>query len=56
LLHELRDRGMQHMRGLDGLSGLNLDDSHLAITAAALEPLVSLPHLAGQNLPIHAGA
>jgi len=39
------DRGMQQMRGLDGLSGLNLDDSHLAIPAAALEPLVSLPHL-----------
>jgi Leucine Rich Repeat (LRR) protein len=39
------DRGMQYMRGLDGLSGLNLDDSHLAITAAALDPLVSLPHL-----------
>jgi Leucine Rich repeat len=40
------DRGMQHLRGLDGLSGLNLDDHHLGITAAALEPLVSLPHLA----------
>lgn len=39
------DRGMQHLRGLDGLFGLNLDDSHLAITAAALEPLVSLPNL-----------
>jgi hypothetical protein len=36
---------MQHMRGLDGLFGLNLDDSHLAITAAALEPLISLPNL-----------
>jgi len=40
------DRGLQHMRGLDGLSALNMDDSQLAITAAALEPLVSLPHLA----------
>src|SRR5262249_29717362 len=39
------DRGMQHMRGLDGLFGLNLDNSQLAITAAALEPLVSLPNL-----------
>lgn len=39
------DRGMQHLRGLDGLFGLDLDDSHLAITAAALEPLVSLPNL-----------
>ena len=39
------DRGMQHIRGLDGLFGLNLDDRNLAIGAAALEPLVSLPHL-----------
>jgi Leucine Rich repeat len=39
------DRGMQHVRGLDGLFGLNLDDRHLSITAAALEPLVSLPNL-----------
>jgi hypothetical protein len=39
------DRGMQQMRGLDGLFGLNLDDSHFAITVAALEPLVSLPNL-----------
>jgi hypothetical protein len=36
---------MQQMRGLDGLAGLNLDDSHLGITAAALAPLVSLPNL-----------
>ncbi|HYN10477.1 MAG TPA: hypothetical protein VES67_24020 [Vicinamibacterales bacterium] len=39
------DRGMQHIRGLDGLFALNLDDRHLAITRAALEPLVSLPNL-----------
>jgi len=39
------DRGMQHMRGLDGLFGLNVADGRLAITAAALEPLVSLPNL-----------
>ena len=39
------DRGMQHVRGLDGLFGLNVDDRHLAITARALEPLISLPHL-----------
>jgi Leucine Rich repeat len=39
------DRGMQHMRGLDGLFGLNLDDSNLAISAAAMIPLVSLPNL-----------
>lgn len=40
------DRGMRHLGGLDGLAGLNLDDRDLAITAAALEPLVALPHLA----------
>ena len=39
------DRGMAHLRGLDGLFGLNLDDRNLAITAAAMEPLVSLPNL-----------
>ena len=39
------DRGMQHIHGLDGLFGLNLDDRNLAIGAAALEPLISLPHL-----------
>ena len=39
------DAGMQQMRGLDGLAGLNIDDSDLAITAAALAPLVSLPNL-----------
>lgn len=39
------DRGMRSMRGLDGLFSLDMDDSKLAITAAALAPLVSLPHL-----------
>ena len=39
------DRGVAHLRGLDGLFGLNLDDSHLALTSAALAPLVSLPNL-----------
>ncbi len=39
------DRGIQHLRGLDGLFGLDLDDSRLGITAAGLEPLVDLPHL-----------
>jgi len=37
---------MRHLRGLDGLFGLDIDDSHLAITAAGLEPLISLAHLA----------
>jgi len=39
------DRGMEQLRGLDGLFDLNLDDSRLAITAAAMLPLVSLPRL-----------
>jgi hypothetical protein len=39
------DRGMRHLRGLDGLFGLNIDDARLAITAAALESLVLLPNL-----------
>jgi len=39
------DRGMQHLRGLEGLFSLNVDDARLGITAAALEPLVSLPRL-----------
>ncbi len=39
------DRGMQHLRGLDGLFSLNLDAGELGITAAAMEPLISLPTL-----------
>lgn len=39
------DRGMQHLRGLDGLFALNIDSSELGITAAGLAPLVSLPNL-----------
>ena len=41
----ITDRGLAALVGLDGLFGLNVDDSHLAITSAGLEPLVSLPHL-----------
>lgn len=40
------DSGMRHLRGLDGLFSLDIDDSRLAITAAGLEPLIALPHLA----------
>jgi hypothetical protein len=36
---------MTHMRGLDGIFGLNLDAAELGITAAALAPLVSLANL-----------
>ena len=39
------DAGMRHLRGLDGLFGLNIDDQKLSITAAALPPLASLPNL-----------
>ena len=41
----ITDRGLAALVGLDGLFGLNVDDSHLAITSAGLGPLVSLPHL-----------
>jgi hypothetical protein len=44
------DCGMRHLRGLDGLFSLDIDDRHLAITAAGLEPLVSLPHLGALNV------
>jgi hypothetical protein len=40
------DAGMEHLRGLDGLFGLDIDDSHLALTARGLAPLISLPRLA----------
>ncbi len=40
------DRGIDHLRGLDGLFALNLDDARLALTAACLESLRELPHLA----------
>jgi len=40
------DTGMAALRALDGLFSLNIDDQRLAITAAALEPLIDLPHLA----------
>ena len=36
---------MLQLRGLDGLFSLNIDDRSLAITAAAMEPIASLPHL-----------
>ncbi len=40
------DAGMRHLRGLDGLFGLDIADSHLRITSAGLDPLISLAHLA----------
>ncbi len=39
------DAGMQHLRGLDGLFSLDIDNSDLAITAAGIEPLAALAHL-----------
>jgi hypothetical protein len=40
------DRGLEHLRGLDGLFALNLDDARLALTAACLGALRDLPRLA----------
>jgi hypothetical protein len=40
------DAGMRHLRGLDGLMSLDIPGSNHAMTAAGLEPLISLPHLA----------
>ena len=40
------DEGIRHLRGLDGLFSLDIGDSRLAITAAAMEPLTALTHLA----------
>jgi hypothetical protein len=40
------DTGMSHLRGLDGLFSLDIAGSNRAITAAGLEPLISLGHLA----------
>lgn len=39
------DRGFAQLAGLDGLFALNVDNSELALTGAALAPLVGLPHL-----------
>lgn len=39
------DRGLEHLRGLDGLYALDVDDARLALTARCLEPLAGLPHL-----------
>jgi hypothetical protein len=39
------DRGMERLRGLDGLFALNVDDAALGISAAAMKPLAELPHL-----------
>ena len=44
------DRGMQHLRGLEGLFGLDIDERDLGITAAGLGPLVELPHLGALGL------
>ena len=39
------DRGMQSLRGLDGLFSLDIGDSRLQFTAAGLEPLAALERL-----------
>lgn len=40
------DRDLNQLTGLDGLFALNLDDSRLSLTSAALRPLAALPRLA----------
>ena len=40
------DTGMRDLRGLDGLFSLDIPGSNRALTAAGLEPLISLTHLA----------
>ncbi len=42
---QITDHGVAHLRGLDGLFALNLDDRALPLTGRALEPLVDMPHL-----------
>lgn len=39
------DSGMRALRGLDGLFALDIDASELALTAAAMDPLVELANL-----------
>src|SRR5581483_6477097 len=41
----ITDRGMESLVGLDGLFGLNIDQSGMAVTPAGLRPLVKLAHL-----------
>jgi hypothetical protein len=41
----LTDRGIASLKGLDGLFGLDLDDSELALSGRALAPLIDLPNL-----------
>lgn len=45
----ISNRGLQHVGGLEGLSGLGID-ARAAITAAALEPLTLLPNLGWLSL------
>ncbi len=42
---QITDAGIAQLRVLDGLFGLNVDDSALGLTGAALSPLIGLPHL-----------
>jgi hypothetical protein len=41
----ITDRGIERLRGLDGLFGLDIDDARLSLTASSLPALVSLPNL-----------
>lgn len=43
---QFRDEDLVHLAGLEGLFALNVDDSRLGLTGAALPHLIGLPHLA----------
>jgi ankyrin repeat protein len=49
----ITDRGLAALAGLDGLFGLNLWDTNLAITAAGLAPLARLPNLGRLAVEAH---
>ncbi|MDX2152610.1 MAG: hypothetical protein SFV54_17855 [Bryobacteraceae bacterium] len=42
---QITDRGLSHLRGLDGLFALNVDDSRLSFSPTAIAGLAALPHL-----------
>jgi hypothetical protein len=44
------DTGLRHLRGLDGLFSLDITGGNRAMTAAGLEPLISLTHLAALSV------
>jgi hypothetical protein len=45
--------GLRRLAGLEGLFSLDIDDRRLPLTAAAMEPLASLPHLTALRADAH---